>query len=256
MNLIDTHAHIYLDAFEGSVQDVVKNAGEAGVERIYLPNIDSGTIEDMMQLEKLYPGFFYPMMGLHPTSVKEDYEKELETVEKWLGERSFPAIGEIGIDLYWDDTHQKEQEKAFETQVKWAKEKGMPIVIHSRDSFREIFDVVDKLNDEQLFGVFHSFAGNIEDARHIIGLGGFKIGINGIVTFKNSTLDEVVGQIDMEHLVIETDAPFLAPVPRRGKRNESAYVKYIAEKIAEIKNLSVEEVAAITTQNALKVFRS
>lgn len=255
MNLIDTHAHIYLEEFHGAVQDVVQNAKEAGVERIYLPNIDSGTIEDMIQLEKLYPGFFYPMMGLHPTSVKEDYMNELATIEKWLDEHFFSAIGEIGIDLYWDTTHQKDQKNAFEIQLKWAKEKGLPVVIHSRDSFREIFDVVDKLNDDQLYGIFHSFSGTLEDARHIIELG-FKIGINGIVTFKNSSLDEVVTRIDMDHLVLETDSPFLAPVPRRGKRNESAYVKYIAQKIADVKNLSVEDVAAITTQNALKVFRS
>ncbi|MGM0531168.1 MAG: TatD family hydrolase [Bacteroidota bacterium] len=255
MDLIDTHAHIYLNEFDGAVQDVVQHSKEAGVGRVYLPNIDSGTIEDMIQLETLYPGFFYPMMGLHPTSVNGDYEHELEIIEKWLDERSFAAIGETGIDLYWDRTYQKEQEKAFEIQLKWAKDKGMPIVIHSRDSFREIFDVVDRLNDEQLYGIFHSFAGTVEDAEHIIDLG-FKIGINGIVTFKNSSLDEVVSQIDMEHLLLETDSPFLAPVPRRGKRNESAYIKYIAEKIAEVKNISVEDVAEITTRNALKVFRS
>lgn len=255
MDLIDTHAHIYLNEFDGAVQNVVQHSKEAGVGRVYLPNIDSGTIEDMIQLETLYPGFFYPMMGLHPTSVNGDYEHELEIIEKWLDERSFAAIGETGIDLYWDRTYQKEQEKAFEIQLKWAKDKGMPIVIHSRDSFREIFDVVDRLNDEQLYGIFHSFAGTVEDAEHIIDLG-FKIGINGIVTFKNSSLDEVVSQIDMEHLLLETDSPFLAPVPRRGKRNESAYIKYIAEKIAEVKNISVEDVAEITTRNALKVFRS
>ncbi|MBS3768909.1 MAG: TatD family hydrolase [Bacteroidales bacterium] len=255
MDLIDTHAHIYLDEFDNAVQDVVQRSKEAGVGRVYLPNIDSGTIEDMIQLEALYPGFFYPMIGLHPTSVKKDYEKELEILKNWLHERSFAAIGETGIDLYWDKTHQKEQEKAFEIQIRWAKEQGMPIVIHSRDSFREIFDVVDRLNDEQLYGIFHSFAGTVEDAQHIIGLG-FKIGINGIVTFKNSSLDEVVAEIDMDHLVLETDAPFLAPVPHRGKRNESTYIKYIAKKIAEVKNISLEEVAEITTRNALKVFRS
>lgn len=255
MNLIDTHAHIYLDEFNGAVENVVQHSKEAEVGRVYLPNIDSGTIEDMIQLETHYPGFFYPMIGLHPTSVKKDFENELEIIEKWLHERSFAAIGETGIDLYWDKTYQKEQEKAFEIQLKWAKGQGMPIVIHSRDSFREIFDVVDRLNDEQLYGIFHSFAGTVEDAQHIIDLG-FKIGINGIVTFKNSSLDEVVSEIDMEHLVLETDSPFLAPVPRRGKRNESAYIKYIAEKIAEVKNISVEEVAEITTRNALKVFRS
>ncbi|MFP4621305.1 MAG: TatD family hydrolase [Bacteroidales bacterium] len=253
MYLIDTHAHIYLDRFDGAVHEVVRHAREAGVGRIYLPNIDSGTIENMIQLENLYPAFFYPMIGLHPTSVDENYMKELEKMENWLKQRDFSAIGEIGIDLYWDSNYRKEQENAFEIQLKWAGEKGMPVVIHSRDSFREIFDVLTKLDDGRLYGIFHSFAGNLEDAQHIIDLG-FKIGINGIVTFKNSSLDEVVSQIDIEHLVLETDSPFLAPVPRRGKRNESAYVKYIAQKIAEVKNLSVDDVAAITTRNALKVF--
>lgn len=255
MNLVDTHAHIYLDEFEGSVEEVVQNAKEAGVDRIYLPNIDSGTIEDMIRLEQLYSGFFYPMMGLHPTSVQENYMAELETIERWLDKRSFSAVGEVGIDLYWDDTYQKEQEHAFEIQLKWAKEKNMPVVIHSRESFQEIFNVVDRLNDDRLYGIFHSFAGNIEEARHAIDLG-FKLGINGIVTFKNSSLDEVVSHIDINHLVLETDSPFLAPVPRRGKRNESAYLKYIAQKIAEIKKLTLEDVAAITTRNALNVFRS
>lgn len=255
MKFIDTHAHIYLEEFDGEVPQVVQNAKEVGIERIYLPNIDAGTIESMFRLENDYPGFFYPMMGLHPTSVKEDYMDQLETIGKWLNDRPFPAIGEIGIDLYWDDTYKKEQEKAFEIQLNWAKEKGLPVVIHVRESFREIFDVVDRVNDERLYGIFHSFAGNSDDAQHIIELG-FKIGINGIVTFKNSTLDEVVAGIDLDHLVLETDSPFLAPVPRRGKRNESAYLKYIAGKIAEVKELSIEEVADRTTRNALKIFES
>jgi TatD DNase family protein len=255
MKLIDTHAHIYLEEFDGEVPQVLQNAKEVGIERIYLPNIDTGTIEAMFRLENDYPGYFYPMMGLHPTSVKEDYTDQLETIGKWLNERPFPAIGEIGIDLYWDDTYKNEQEKAFELQLNWAKEKGLPVVIHSRESFREIFDVVDRVNDERLYGIFHSFAGNSDDAQHIIELG-FKIGINGIVTFKNSTLDEVVAGIDLDHLVLETDSPFLAPVPRRGKRNESAYLKYIAGKIAEVKELSIEEVADRTTRNALKIFGS
>lgn len=255
MKFIDTHAHIYLEEFDGEVPQVVQNAKEVGIERIYLPNIDAGTIESMFRLENDYPGFFYPMMGLHPTSVKEDYMDQLETIGKALNDRPFPAIGEIGIDLYWDDTYKKEQEKAFEIQLNWAKEKGLPVVIHVRESFREIFDVVDRVNDERLYGIFHSFAGNSDDAQHIIELG-FKIGINGIVTFKNSTLDEVVAGIDLDHLVLETDSPFLAPVPRRGKRNESAYLKYIAGKIAEVKELSIEEVADRTTRNALKIFES
>ena len=255
MKLIDTHAHIYLDTFDGDIDQVANNALKANVGKIYLPNIDTGTIEDMHQLEERYPGFFYPMMGLHPGSVRRDYSNELKTIEKWLDQREYIAIGEIGIDLYWEKTHQAEQEKAFDIQLKWAKERGMPVVIHSRESFAEIFNIVEKLNDNSLWGIFHSFSGTLEEARHIIDLG-FKIGINGIVTFKNSSLDKVVEQIDLNHLVLETDSPFLAPVPRRGKRNESAYLKYIAEKIASIKQTSVEEVAKVTTKNALTVFNN
>jgi TatD DNase family protein len=255
MQLIDTHAHIYLEEFSGDLENVVENARQASVEKIYLPNIDSGTIGDMLHLEKIYPGFFYSMMGLHPTSVNNNYLQELEIIENWLDSRQFSAIGEIGIDLYWDKTYHKEQEDAFEQQLNWAKERNMPVVIHSRDSFKEIFKVVERNNSDELFGIFHSFSGALDDAQHIIDLG-FKIGINGIVTFKNSSLDEVVRDIDINYLVIETDSPFLAPVPRRGKRNESAYIRYIAQKIAQVKNMSIDEVAEVTTQNALNIFRS
>lgn len=253
MELIDSHAHIYLEQFGDDRDQVAENARQAGLSRIYLPNIDAGTIGDMLELCDGDPQLFRPMMGLHPTSVGEDYARQLETIGGWLAQRKFAAIGEIGIDLYWDKTWFKEQQEAFRTQLRWAMDKNMPIVIHSRESFQEIFDVIDQVNDGSLHGIFHSFSGTPEEARHILELG-FYIGINGIVTFKNSTLDQVVRDIDLDRLVVETDAPFLAPVPRRGRRNESAYVRYVAEKIAEVKQLPVEEVAHTTTRNAKNIF--
>ena len=194
------------------------------------------------------------MMGLHPCSVQENYLEELKTVEKWLNERKFCAIGEIGIDLYWDQTFLTQQQDAFRTQIKWAKERNLPFVIHCRDSFNEIFEIMDELNDEKMRGIFHCFTGNIEQAKHIINYGSFKIGIGGVVTFKNSGLDKVVEEIGLEHLVLETDSPYLAPVPFRGKRNESSYLLSIAEKVADIYQLRMEEVASITTQNSKAVF--
>jgi len=253
MELIDSHAHIYLENFNGDRDQVAENARAAGLSRIYLPNIDTGTIGDMLEVCDGDPQLFRPMMGLHPTSVDEGYTGQLETIGGWLGQRKFAAIGEIGIDLYWDKTRFTQQQEAFKTQLQWAMNKNMPIVIHSRESFREIFDVIDQVNDGTLHGIFHSFSGTPEEARHIIDLG-FYIGINGIVTFKNATLDQVVRDIDLDRLVVETDAPFLAPVPRRGKRNESAWVRYVAEKIAEVKHLTLEEVAAVTTRNAKNIF--
>jgi TatD DNase family protein len=253
MELIDSHAHIYLEEFDNDRPQVVENAQNAGIQRIYLPNIDSGSIEGMLNLCEDYPDFFRPMMGLHPTSVDAGFSGELEKVGNWLDQRNFAAIGEIGIDLYWDKTFYHQQKEAFQVQLKWAMEKDMPIVIHSRDSFQEIFQAIDEVNDGSLHGIFHSFSGTLEEARHILELG-FYIGINGIVTFKNSTLDEVVRHIDIDRLVLETDSPFLAPVPRRGKRNESSYVRYVADKIAEVKQLPVEEVAQKTTRNANRIF--
>lgn len=253
MKLIDTHAHLYLEDFQEDFDEVLHRLRQYQVEKVLLPNIDSGSIESMLMLEERNPELFIPMMGLHPTSVKEHYKQELSLVESWLGKRKFMAIGEIGIDLYWDKSYFQQQVDAFRTQIRWAKELSLPIVIHARDSFDEIFEVVEKENDETLFGVFHSFSGTVEQARHIIELG-FHIGINGIVTFKNSNLDEVVKHIDMNHLVLETDSPFLAPEPKRGKRNESSFVFYIAEKVAKIYDLEVEEVAEKTSRNARELF--
>lgn len=253
MKLIDSHSHLYLDDFSQDFPEVMNRLKENHVEKVFLPNIDSSSINDMLKLETDYPEIFFPMMGLHPSSVQENYKEELQLVDNWLQKKQFIAIGEIGIDLYWDDTYFEEQVEAFRTQINRAKELKLPIVIHARNSFKEIFDVVDEEKDKNLNGVFHSFSGTYEEARHIIDLG-FKIGINGIVTFKNSSLDDVVKQIDINHLVLETDSPFLSPEPKRGKRNESSHVLYIAEKIAKIKNIDIEEVGRITTQNAKTLF--
>lgn len=253
MELIDTHSHLYMENFAEDFNEVVSRLGENQVKKVFLPRIDSSSTDAMFKLETNYPDIFYPMMGLHPTSVQDNYMEELKYVEEWLNKRDFIAIGEIGIDLYWDNTYYQQQAKAFRKQIKWAKKLNLPIVIHARNSFDEIFEIVDNEKDKHLTGVFHSFSGTSEQAEHIINLG-FKLGINGIVTFKNSKLDDVVKQIDINHLVLETDAPFLAPEPKRGKRNESSYVLHIAEKIAQIKGLSVEEVGKITTQNAQELF--
>jgi len=253
MELIDTHSHLYLDNFTEDFSEVINRLKENQVKKVLLPNIDLDSIDNMLQLEADHPDIFHPMMGLHPTSVDDKFREKLKVIEHWLHKRNFIALGEIGIDLYWDKTYFKQQEEAFQTQIDWAKSMDLPIVIHARDSFREIFDVVDNKADKTLKGIFHSFSGTKEEAEHIIDLG-FKIGINGIVTFKNSKLDDVVKQIDINHLVLETDSPFLSPEPKRGKRNESSHVLYIAEKIAAIKGMKTEEVAKITTQNAKQLF--
>ncbi len=253
MQLIDTHSHIFLPEFDSDRDEVIFNAKENGVEKILLPNVDDSTTERLMELVSKYPDYCLPMMGLHPTSVKENFKEELEKVENWLTKRKFYAIGEIGIDLYWDKSFKQKQEEAFRSQIELAKKYNLPIVIHARESFDEIFLIMNDVMDEKLNGVFHAFTGNGEQAKQIISWG-FKIGIGGIVTFKNSGLDKVVNNIDINHMVLETDSPYLAPVPKRGKRNESAYILYIAQKIAEIKNITIEEVAMITTNNAKQLF--
>ncbi|NOU61665.1 TatD family hydrolase [Marinifilum caeruleilacunae] len=254
MNLIDTHSHIYSKEFNGDIQEIIENSKEAGVEKILLPNIDSESIEPMHALEEMFPGYCIPMMGLHPTSVKENYEEELALCKNWLESKKYCAVGEIGIDLYWDKSFVKEQQIAFDTQINWALQYNLPIVIHSRESFDEIFEILDNYKDSQLKGVFHSFSGNIEQANKAIELG-FLLGINGIVTFKNSGLDKTVAQVPPEKLMLETDAPYLAPVPKRGKRNESSYVRYTANKIAEIYQTDISKVAEITSRNARNLFK-
>ncbi|MFC2151405.1 TatD family hydrolase [Bacteroidota bacterium] len=254
MQLIDTHTHLFLPEFDSDQDQIIENAKRNGVSKVLLPNVDGTTTEALLNLVTKYPDFCFPMMGLHPTSVKENYKKDLQKVENWLNQRKFYAIGEIGIDLYWDKSLKKEQEEAFRYQIDLAKQHNLPIVIHARESFNEIFSIIEKLVDDKLTGVFHAFTGNENQSKQIIEWG-FKIGIGGIVTFKNAGLDKVVHNIDINHIVLETDSPYLAPVPKRGKRNESAYILYIAEKIAEIKKISVEEVAQITTKNAKELFR-
>lgn len=250
----DSHTHLYLDAFEADREQMIQRALDAGVTRMLLPNIDSTSMEPMFSLAKRFPDHCFPMMGLHPTSVKEDYIKELWCVEAALKQKDIIAIGETGIDLYWDKTFLKEQEEVFATQIGWAMELDLPLVIHARDSFQEIFSILDRDGGPKLRGVFHSFTGGPEELEQALSYN-FMIGINGIVTFKNSNLGEVVRTIPTKRLLLETDSPFLAPVPYRGKRNESSYLVETAEKVAEIYNLTKEEVAMITSTNAEQLFR-
>jgi len=250
---VDTHSHIYSEEFSSDRDEVIARALKAGVDRIVLPNIDSSTIKPMLDLADSGPQLFTPLLGLHPTSVKEDFLKELEIMEYWFCKRNFSGIGEIGIDLYWDKTFINEQIEAFRIQINWAKKKVIPIVIHVRDSFQEVFEVLQKEKESSLTGVFHSFTGNAEQAAQVIDLG-FKIGIGGIVTFKNSGLDNTVKNIELKNILLETDSPWLAPVPHRGRRNESAFITAVAAKIASLHETTVEEVARITTQNAQQLF--
>ena len=250
---IDTHTHLYSEEFDVDRYDRINDAISKGVTKFYMPNVDSSSIEGMLQLEVHFPDQCFPMMGLHPCSVKENFREELAIVKKWLDMRRFSAIGEIGIDLYWDKTFIKEQELAFREQIYWALEYNYTMVIHCRNAFDEIFSIL-RSYEKLPKGIFHCFSGDFIQAEKILSLGNFKLGIGGVVTFKNSGLDKVVEQVPLHDLVLETDAPYLAPVPYRGKRNESAYVPLVAEKIAQVKNISVEEVARVTTQNAIEIF--
>jgi TatD DNase family protein len=251
--LIDTHSHIYSTDFIHDLDEVVQRAYSNDVRKIVLPNIDSSSVKNLLNLVDTYPHICIPLMGLHPTSVNRDYQEELQVVEYWLKKRKFYGIGEIGIDLYWDKSFLEEQTQAFRFQLELARQYQLPVVIHVRDSFDEVFHVLQEVSDGKLTGVFHSFAGTIEQARLVINMG-FKIGVNGIVTFKKSGLDQVIKQIDPSHLLLETDSPYLTPTPFRGKRNESSYLVYIAQKIADLHQLTVGDVAKITTENARKLF--
>jgi TatD DNase family protein len=251
--LVDTHTHIYLDQFDDDRAEMMQRAKDNGVEKFYLPNIDSSSIDAMLNLEKLHPGTCVAMMGLHPCSVKENYKEELAIVKSWLDKRVFCAIGEIGIDLHWDTSTFEIQKEAFRTQIKWAKELDVPVVIHSRKSTKEVIDVLREEKDDRLRGIFHCFGGSVEEAKSIIDLG-FYLGIGGVVTFKKAGLDKTMEDIPLENVVLETDSPYLSPSPYRGKRNESGYVKLVAEKLAAIKNRTLEEVAEITSKNALDIF--
>jgi TatD DNase family protein len=254
VDYIDTHAHLYLPEFDADRDTVVETAIHRGVKKILLPNIDSSSIGPMNALADLYPGVCYPMMGLHPTSVKARFEKELERVENELNKRSYCGIGEIGIDLYWDKDHIREQCLAFSSQLDLALQHRLPVVIHARESFSEILDILEGYRNRGLTGIFHAFSGTVEIARLVTALG-FKLGIGGIITYKNSGLPGVIQETDLRHLVLETDSPYLTPVPFRGKRNESSYVPYIAEAIQQIKNTTLDEIARITTDNAGTLFQ-
>lgn len=254
MILIDTHAHLYMDEFENDRETVIQNAIRSGVKHILCPNIDSGSLAALDSLCAKYPDYCHPMMGLHPTSVKEDYKDEIEIIRKRLFDSpadTYKAVGEIGIDLYWDKKFESEQEEVFALQLEWAVTKSLPVAIHSRDSFDSIMTVLQNFNT--LKGVFHCFSGNINQAEQVVNKG-FLLGIGGVVTFKNAGLDKVVQAMNLSDIILETDAPYLAPVPFRGKRNESAYVSLIAQKIAQLKETSYAEVCQITTANAVKLF--
>ena len=253
MILTDTHTHLYSEAFDEDRDEVIKNALNLGVKRFFIPAIDSSYTPSMLALEKSYPENIYLMTGLHPTHVKENYEDELQHVEEMLSKRKFYAVGETGIDLYWDKTFLKEQQIAFKYQIQLAKKYKLPIVIHCRDAFDEIFEVLEEEKGEDLFGIFHCFTGDYQQAQQAIGYN-MKLGIGGVVTFKNGKIDTFLDQIDPKHIVLETDSPYLAPVPYRGKRNESAYLINVLEKLALVYNRSKEEIAEITTANSKVIF--
>jgi TatD DNase family protein len=253
MNLTDTHTHIYLNEFDSDRDLAIQRALNKGIKYLLLPNIDLDSVESMLTVCKKYPGICFPMIGLHPTSVKSDYEIILKTLLSYIETQKFYAIGETGIDLYWDKTYLREQEKAFNIQMEWAIQYNLPIVIHSRNSLNEIIKLIKDFNNPLMKGIFHCFPGSVQQAQQLIDMG-FLLGIGGVVTYKNSGLAKVVEAVDLKHIVLETDAPFLPPVPYRGQRNESAYIYDIATFIANIKNISLNDVANITTQNALELF--
>ena len=252
--MIDTHSHIYSEDFDADRAEVIQRAKDTGIQLIILPNCDSTTLPQMLALETAYPGYCHATIGLHPTSVKENYKEELALIKSELERRDYLAVGEIGIDLYWDKTLLAEQTIVFKQQIEWALEYHLPVIIHVRDSFRESMNVLASFKNSGLTGVFHSFTGTLEEANEIIDFGGFKLGINGIVTFKNSGLAAVVEKIDLKHMLLETDSPYLTPAPHRGKRNESSYVSLVCEKLAAIYQLSAQEIDEATTRNALELF--
>lgn len=254
--MIDTHSHIYSEEFDADRTETADRARKAGIQHIILPNVDRDSLSPMLALEAQYPGFCHAAIGLHPTSVKENYAEELALVDSELKRRKWIAIGEIGIDLYWDKTLLTEQIKAFQQQVEWALAYKLPIIIHVRDSFRETMNALAPYKNCGLTGVFHSFTGTLEEAREIIDFGGFMLGINGIITFKNSGLAAVVAKIDLKHILLETDSPYLTPVPHRGKRNESAYVSLVCRKLAEVYNCPETEISEQTTCNAKLLFKN
>lgn len=250
--MIETHAHLYAEAFDKDRQDMMERALEAGVSTFYMPNIDTDSIDPMMEVESKYPQSF-ATIGLHPCSVDKQFEESLYVMEDWLNKRSFKAIGEIGLDFYWDTTHKQQQIEALKIQIEWAKINKLPIILHCRDSFEETFEIVKSLNDDRLSGVFHCFSGTAQQAKDVGELG-FKVGIGGVVTFKNGGLAEHIPDIDLEYMVLETDCPYLTPTPYRGKRNEPLYLDIIAQKIADLKQVSKSDIIASTTINTKSLF--
>lgn len=253
MKLVDTHAHVYVREFTSDLYDMIKRAEAQGVTQILMPAIDSETHAAMLRAEETFPGTCISMMGLHPCSVKEDFEQELKIAAGYFSQRKFAAVGEIGLDFYWDLTFKDQQYEAFHHQVEWALHYDIPVVIHSRNSTDECIQLVKQYQKGKLKGVFHCFSGTTEQARQVIDAGLF-LGIGGVLTYKKAGLDEVLKNIDLSHIVLETDAPYLTPVPFRGKRNECAYISYVAQKLADVKQIPVEEIASITTKNAQKLF--
>ena len=251
---IDTHTHIYLKDFDEDRKQIIKECLDSGVNKLLLPNIDKSSIADVIKTCELYKDICYPMVGLHPCYVKDSYEDDLNYLKPIIKTIDTIAIGEIGIDLYWDKSNLENQREAFMTQINWAKEFKLPIVIHARDSYNEIFEVLDQLNDENLKGIFHCFSSTLEDADRILNYGGFKLGIGGVVTFKNSGLDKVVKNVDIKNIVLETDSPYLTPTPFRGTRNKSSYIPIIANKLSDIYEISSEEIGNITSKNAREIF--
>jgi TatD DNase family protein len=254
MQLIDTHTHLYLPEFDSDRDEMVKRSYENGVVKLLMPNIDINSVDSMLSAEKAYPGICYSMIGLHPTSVKEDYLRQLDILEDKAEHFPFIAVGEIGIDLYWDKTFIKEQIITFKRQINLGLKHNLPVVIHSRESFPEVFEALKEFEGSGITGVFHAFTGDFATADKAISLG-FKLGIGGIVTFKNSGLDTVVRKVGIDNIILETDSPYLAPVPHRGKRNESAYIAIINRKIAEIFSIGIEETAAKTWSNSIELFK-
>ncbi|MBL7764847.1 MAG: TatD family hydrolase [Chitinophagaceae bacterium] len=250
---IDTHTHLYDEKFDQDRNECIQDAIDAGVTKMYMPNCDSSTIAGMLQVENDFPEHCFSMMGLHPCYVKENVDEELKLVREWLERRRFKAVGEIGLDYYWDKTHVEAQKMALHTQTEWALEYGLPIVIHTRESIQDTVDIMKMYEGRGLRGVFHCFSGSYEMARQIIDLG-FFLGIGGVLTFKNAGIQEVVQKVGLQHVVLETDAPYLTPAPHRGKRNESAYIPFVATKMAELLGVDTEEVASVTTKNALILF--
>ncbi|MFL2575011.1 MAG: TatD family hydrolase [Flavobacteriales bacterium] len=255
MNFIDTHTHLFASEFDNDIDIVIKNALDNGISKMLLPNIDSTTTTKMLQLCDRHPNNCYPMIGLHPCSVKKDnLEKEISHVEQMLSQNKFIAVGEIGLDLYWDKSTLDLQKIAFESQIELAKKYQLPIVIHVRDSFDEAIEIVERLNDYNLSGVFHCFTGNLEEAQRIINLNNFYLGIGGVVTFKNGGINKIINQVSLDRIILETDSPYLSPTPFRGTRNESRYLLNIAHKMAELYNIDIEDIAKKTTKNAIDLF--